>query len=267
MTRRILVTGASSGIGKAIAIRLAGLGMNVFGTSRRGVADAAGPFQMLPLDVRSDDSVHACLEEVNARAGGLDVLVNNAGYALTGAAEETSVEEAMDQFDANFFGVVRMTNAALPALRRGHEPRIVNIGSLVGLMGIPFMPFYTASKFALEGYSEALWHELRPLGIPVSIVEPTWVRSALAASARNAVVSLPAYKVSEAIAMERVDAYVVTGVRPERVANRVVEIIHDPSPQLRYPVGADATWLPRLRAIGPWRLFAAGVRRRFGLTA
>ena len=173
MTQTVLVTGASSGIGKATALLLKREGFTVFGTTRR--PDAVGPqeFPMLGLDVRSDDSVKALFDKV----GRLDVLIDNAGYALTGAAEETTLAEAKAQFETNFFGAVRVVNAALPAMRAARAGKIIIIGSLAGLTAIPFSAFYSATKYALEGYAEALWHELRPFGIAVTLVEPGFVHT------------------------------------------------------------------------------------------
>jgi short-subunit dehydrogenase len=155
MAKVALVTGASSGIGAAVGQLLHQKGFLVFGTSRNAKPVSPNEFPMLRLDVNSDDSVRECVTEIQARAGRVDVLVNNAGYALSGAAEETSVEEAKEQFETNFFGVVRMVKAVLPAMRAAQAGRIINIGSLAGLMAIPYNSFYCGTKFALEAYSEA----------------------------------------------------------------------------------------------------------------
>jgi NAD(P)-dependent dehydrogenase (short-subunit alcohol dehydrogenase family) len=263
MTQTVLVTGASSGIGRATALTLAERGLRVFGTSRRPDAAEPAPFPMLQLDVRSEDSVNACVNEVLARAGRVDVLVNNAGYALSGASEETSIEEAKAQFDTNFWGAVRMVNAVLPGMRKARAGKIISIGSVVGLFAIPFAPFYSASKFALEGYSEALWHELRPFGISVSVIEPAFIHTAIAEASSTAAIALPEYQGPRRRAAKNIMRYVSEGLPPDRVTSRVLEIIADRSPTLRYPVGTDATWLPRLKAIAPWSTFAAGVGRRF----
>jgi short-subunit dehydrogenase len=175
MSQTVLVTGASSGIGRATARLLAERGFTVFGTARKPSPPDEGAksgVTMVALDVRSDESVRACVEQVVAKAGRLDVLVNNAGYSLTGAAEETSVEEAKAQLETNFFGAVRMVNAVLPGMRKAEAGKIINISSLAGSTAIPYSGFYSASKFALEGYSESLWYEVRPFGISVSLVEP-----------------------------------------------------------------------------------------------
>src|SRR2546428_7222444 len=174
----VLVTGASSGAGQATARLLAQHGYRVFGTSRKpaGVESAPG-LEVLELDVRADDSVAACISTVTSRAGRVDVLVNNAGYELAGALEELSMDEARAQFETNFFGVVRMVKSVLPFMHRQKEGRIINVSSLSGLSPIPFMGMYSASKFALEGYTEALRQELKPFGIHVSLIEPAFLKT------------------------------------------------------------------------------------------
>ena len=149
MSQTILVTGASSGIGQATARLLAGRGFTVFGTARKPQSAQSQGVTMVPLDVRSDESVRACVEQVVAKAGGgrLDVLVNNAGYSLTGAAEETNVDEAKAQLETNFFGVVRMVNAVLPGMRAGGAGKIINISSLAGNTAIPFSAFCRLIRF------------------------------------------------------------------------------------------------------------------------
>ena len=151
MSQTILVTGASSGIGQATARLLAQRGFNVFGTARKPESTQSHGVTMVALDVRSDESVRACLAQVMTKAGRLDVLVNNAGYTVTGAAEETSVDEAKAQLETNFFGAVRMVNAVLPGMRAAGAGKVINISSLAGNTAIPYSAFYSASKFALEG--------------------------------------------------------------------------------------------------------------------
>ena len=222
---------------------------------------------MLKLDVNSDESVTAFVREVLARAGRVDVLVNNAGYALTGAAEETSVAEAKDQFETNFFGVVRMTKSVLPTMREARSGRIITIGSLAGIVGIPYNSIYSSTKFALEGYSEALWHELKPFGIGVSLIEPGFVRTAINQSMREPAQHLAAYDGARDRAVAAVDLSVNKGIAPEDVANAVLRAAQSKTPRLRYRVGADSVWLPRLKSLSPWNFFAAGVRRSFNLDA
>src|SRR5947199_4500093 len=160
-----LVTGASSGIGEATAERLAKAGYKVYGTSRRGARTGKRSFEMLSLDVTSDVSVEAAIAEVTRRDGRIDLLVNNAGFSVAPAgAEESSIEQARSIFDTNFFGIVRMTRAVVPYMRYQGSGRIINIGSVLGFLPAPYMALYSATKHAVEGYSEcrALQHGDRP---------------------------------------------------------------------------------------------------------
>jgi short-subunit dehydrogenase len=222
---------------------------------------------MLKLDVNSEDSAKACVEEVLTRAGRLDVLVNNAGFALGGAVEETSIAEAKEQFETNFFGVVRMVKAALPRMREARSGRIITVGSLAGFMAIPYNAFYSGTKFALEGYMEALWFEVKPFGIAVSLVEPGFVRTGINQAARVASERLPAYQGPRDRALAVIDHSVEKGIAPELVARAVFRAAQSKNPHLRYRVGADAVWLPRLKNATPWNFFAYGVRRTFDLDA
>ncbi len=267
MTQTVLITGASSGIGRATAQLLTERGFTVYGTARRPDRATPEQFRLVALDVRSDDSVRACVDQVMSQTGRLDVLVNNAGYALTGAAEETSLAEAKAQFETNFFGTVRMVNAVLPGMRKAGAGRIVNIGSLAGLTAIPFSAFYCATKFALEAYSEALWHELRPFGITVTLVEPGFVHTRMTEAAQLVAGPLPAYEGPRRRVIAAMGRSVERGIAPEQVARCVLRIVESRAPRLCYRVGAEATWLPRLKNAAPWTVFAAGVRRRFAVDA
>jgi NAD(P)-dependent dehydrogenase (short-subunit alcohol dehydrogenase family) len=265
MPPTVLVTGASSGIGAAIAHLFHRRGFMVFGTSRSADPNSLHEFPMLKLDVTSEASVKSCVGELMARAGRLDVLVNNAGFVLAGAAEETSIEEAKEQFETNFFGVARMVNAVLPHMREARAGRILTIGSLAGLMAIPYSAFYSGAKFALEGYMEALWFEVKPFGIMVSLIEPGFVHTPINQATRVAAKPLEAYAGPRDRALAVVDRSVDKGIAPELVAKAVLRAAQNRSPQLRYRVGADARWLPRLKNAAPWNVFASGVRRTFEL--
>src|SRR4029453_9132873 len=176
--RVVLITGASSGVGQSTARLLSQRGDTVLGTSRNSAnAESLAGVEMLSLDVRADDSVQACVEAVHRRCGHLDVLINNAGYEMAGALEELSPEESGAQFETNFFGVVRMVNAVLPSMRQQKRGHIINLSSLSGLSAIPFLGIYSASKFALEGYTEALRHEVKPFNIHVALTEAGFLRT------------------------------------------------------------------------------------------
>src|SRR3954471_12967889 len=182
-----LVTGASSGIGEAAARELVAAGFTVYGTRRKAVAgDQRDGVTFLPLDVTDDTSVAGAVGEVLARSGRIDVLVNNAGFGVTGAAEESSVEQARALFETNVFGLMRVTRAVLPVMRAQGRGRIVNVSSVVGLIPVPFMSLYSSSKHALEGYSESLDHEVREHGVRVLLVEPGFTNTAFDANLATA---------------------------------------------------------------------------------
>jgi len=267
MSQTALVTGASSGIGAATARLFHSRGFTVFGTSRYANSADPAEFPMLPLDVISDASVRDCIDHVLSQTGRVDILVNNAGYALNGAAEETSLAEAKDQFEANFFGAVRTISAVLPSMRQARAGRIINIGSLVGLIAVPYTAFYCATKFALEAYSESLWYELKPFDIGVSLIEPGFIRTSISHAARKAAVSLPDYDEPRNRVIAAIKDGVDKGCSPELVAKAVLHAATSRTPRLRYRVGSDATWLPRVRKAVPWNVFASGLRRQFALDA
>src|SRR2546427_7158344 len=189
-----LVTGASSGIGKAASLALVEAGFEVVGTSRKasGVAQRDG-VTFLDLDVTSDESVSAVVRRVIERFGRLDVLVNNAGTGAAGAAEESSVARDQRVFDINFFGLLRITKAVLPHMRAQASGRIINISSVLGLIPAPYMGIYAATKHAIEGYSESLDHEVREHGVRVLLVEPAYTKTGFDANAMQADMPLPVY--------------------------------------------------------------------------
>lgn len=264
--RVALVTGASRGIGREVARLLAGNGLVVFGTSR--TPSKVGPLdgvEMLSLEARSDDSAAACIDAVVSRAGRIDALINNAGYALSGPVEAATLEEAKDQFETNFWGVVRMVNAVLPGMRERKAGRIINLSSLAGLVPIPFFGFYSASKFALEGYSEALHHELRPLGIQVSLIEPGFLRTSLTREANFPQSRLRAYEPWQGKALSAVERYVSAAPDASLAAEAVWRILEAKSPRLRYRVGKEAMRTYGLRRFAPESMFEKGLRRNFDL--
>ncbi len=261
----VIVTGASSGAGRATARALAARGYRVFGTSRSPAADATPAVEMLPLDVRSDESVAACLAAVSAAAGRLDVLVNNAGFEQAGALEELSLDEARAQFETNFFGVVRMVKAALPLMRQQRSGRIINVSSLSGLSPIPFMGIYAASKFALEGYTEALRMEVKPFGIQVSQIEPGFLRTPMMNHRQVAAQPIADYDPWRQRAYDAIRDYEEKGPGPELVADTVLAILASPKPRLRYLAGGQARLVTRLRWLLPEAAFEQGARRTFRL--
>jgi short-subunit dehydrogenase len=234
----VMVTGASSGIGKAIAEHLAGLGHKVYGTSRKNTTKM-GAVEMIPMEVTDDRSVAEGVARVQKSEGRIDALVNNAGYGIAGAAEETSVQEAQAQFDTNFFGMFRVTKAVLPGMREKRSGLIVNMSSIAGFISIPFQSFYCATKFAIEGFSEALRMELRNFGIRVALVEPGDHRTNFTANRVRTKESQgnSAYREKFDASLGVMERDEQNGPPPEAIARRVGKILSSPAPSLRHPVG------------------------------
>jgi NAD(P)-dependent dehydrogenase (short-subunit alcohol dehydrogenase family) len=260
--RIALVTGASSGIGQATAERLAKAGYTVYGTSRRGGVAGGRSFEMLPLDVTSDESVAAVVQQVMQREGRIDLLVNNAGFGVAPAgAEESSIEQAQSIFDTNFFGIVRMTRAVLPHMRKQGAGRIINIGSVLGLLPMPYGALYAATKHAIEGYSESLDHELRTRGIRVSVVEPAYTKTPFDANFLEPDATLDAYREARVAVSRRVKEVMATADQPGVVADVVLKAADAVRPRLRYAAGGLAGRLTLLRRFAPAGLMDAGIRK------
>lgn len=254
----VLITGASSGIGKRCCEHLVHLGMTVYGTSRSLSKNDGGQFRTFRMDVTDDASVSDGIKQIQSRHGRIDVVVNCAGYGIAGAVEETSPTEAMAQFDTNFFGTHRVCRAVLPMMRQQKDGVIINISSLAGLLAVPFQAFYSASKFAMEGMTEALRMEVRPFGIRVALVEPGDFKSEFPANRINAADSVASKVYSEAL--ERCVGVMreeeKNGKEPDAVARLVERIIGDSSPRLRYTVGPLGERIgPALKSILPYKLY------------
>ncbi|MFM9551915.1 MULTISPECIES: oxidoreductase [Streptomyces] len=257
-----LVTGASSGIGKAAALALAAAGYEVVGTSRNTahVTPVKG-VTFLDLDVTSDDSVTDAVGEVIDRFGRIDVLVNNAGIGSAGAAEESSAAQAQYLFDINVFGVIRMTNAVLPHMRARRSGRIINISSIVGFMPQPYMAVYAASKHAVEGYSESVDHELREYGIRVLLVEPAWTNTAFDAASVRPDQPLGIYAGQRQLFEEYMAGAVKDGDDPAVVAKEIVAAATDAKPKVRYTAGAMTGRVRTMRRVVPTRVFDQQLRK------
>jgi NAD(P)-dependent dehydrogenase (short-subunit alcohol dehydrogenase family) len=257
-----LVTGASSGIGQATAELLAAHGFTVFGTSRTPREDTRS-YTWLPLDVRSDDSVQAAVQSLLAQAGRIDVLVNNAGYVQSGAIEENSVADAQAQLDTNLLGVIRMVKAVLPVMRQQGSGRIINISSIVGHVAPPYAGLYATSKFALEGLSEALSAEVRPFGVSVSLVEPSYVKTPIVSQPPTT--PLAAYTNARQAAQQSLMTNTEKGMEPGAVARAILRAATTTRPRLRYPVGRDGKALLLLKRLLPGSAFERVKRRLFSV--
>lgn len=263
-----LVTGASSGIGEATAERLAIAGYKVYGTSRRGARAGQRSFAMLSLDVTSDASVEAAVSEVMRLEGRIDLLVNNAGFGVAPAgAEESSLDQARAIFDTNFFGIVRMTRAVLPHMRQQGSGRIINIGSVLGLVPQPYGALYAATKHAVEGYSESLDHELRTRGIRVSVIEPAYTKTQFDASLLQPDAKLDEYREIRLAVGKTVTKLMATADDPSIVADVVLKAASADRPKLRYTAGPFAARVRLLRRFAPAGLVDAGIRKGLHLDA
>ena len=257
-----LVTGASSGIGEATAKKLATAGYKVYGTSRRGAQSGQQPFAMLPLDVTSDDSVEAVAKELIQREGRIDLLVNNAGFGVAPAgAEESSIEQAKAIFETNFFGLIRMTRAVVPHMRRQGGGRIINIGSVLGFLPMPYAALYAATKHAVGGYSESLDHELRTRNIRVSVIEPAYTKTQFDANFLAPDSMLDEYHEVRALLNKVLKNVMETADDPTVVADVVLKAAVAAQPKLRYTAGTLANRLRLLRRFAPAGVLDAGIRK------
>ncbi len=263
-SRVVLITGASSGIGRATAELLAARGYRVFG-GVRAAATTRAPVgvELVPLDVRDEASVKACVDEVRSRAGRIDVLINNAGVNLVGAIEETSISQAQALLDTNVLGILRMIQAVLPGMRRQGWGQIVNISSILGFLPAPFMGVYASTKHAIEGLSESLDHEVRAFGIRVVLIEPSYIRTNLDASAAQAEGQIDAYAAQRRRTAAAITHNTNTAPEPKVVAEEVLRSIEGRH-RMRRPIG-QAALLSWLRRLLPARMFEPSLRKAFAL--
>jgi len=262
-----LVTGVSSGIGREIALLLAQSGFRAFGSTRRDDSKLDLPgVQRVALDVTDDASVARTVSAILKETGRIDALVNNAGYALIGSIEESSLPEAKAQFETNFFGVMRLVGAVLPQMRRQGAGRIVNISSVLGFLPAPYVGIYGATKYAMEGYTETLDHEVRRFGIRALLVEPTFTKTSLGNHGVTVQNSLDAYAEEKKTVTAIIQRNIENGTDPRAVAKTVLRALTDRIPRLRYPV-AEGRQLALLRRLIPPAFFDGTFRKQFGLAA
>ena len=260
------ITGASSGIGKAAALALTKAGYLVVGTSRKASPNEVRVgIRMIACDVTSDASVNEAVALAHVELGHIDLLINNAGYALSGAAEESSTEQVRSLFDTNFLGAVRVTNAMLPIMRQQGSGRILNIGSVFGLIPGPFGAYYAATKHALEGYSESLDHEVRQHGIRVAVIEPWATKTSIEANSPQGDRPVAAYAQVLANYRAAFDATMAAGDTPEDVAATIVRAAKAKTPRLRYPSGKAARETAFARRFLPRAMFDMTLRKQFRL--
>ena len=264
--RSALVTGASAGIGKACADQLHAAGWTVTGASRRGTT--SGGWAPLVMDVDEDESVRDGVAGLLAASGRIDAVVAAAGWGLAGAVERCSIQEAKAQLETNFWGCVRVVQQVLPVMRAQRGGRIVLISSIGGVLGIPFQAFYSASKFALEGYGEALAYEVAPFGIHVTLIEPGNVKTSFTASRRMAAAgeqdSVYQAAVSQAVGLMERDE--TNGVPAGDVAAVVRRVLNSQRPPRRVSVGKAGERVGLVaRRLLPFRVFEAAAKGSLGV--
>jgi NAD(P)-dependent dehydrogenase (short-subunit alcohol dehydrogenase family) len=272
MDRVALVTGASSGIGEQTVLQLLDAGFTVYAAARRvermaGLADRGA--HVLGMDVTAEESVAAGIERIAAEGGGVDVLVNNAGYGSYGAVEDVSIDEARRQFEVNLFGLARLVQLVTPGMRERRYGRIVNVSSIGGKFYEPFGAWYHATKFAVEGFSDSLRLELRPFGIDVVIIEPGPVLTEWSEIARDSLLTTSgstAYADHARRAHRVLEEFDKPGraATPEDVARKIRKAVCVRRPAARYPVGRGARLITTSRDLLPDRIFDAVVGRIYG---
>ncbi len=253
----ILITGISSGFGKAMAERLTSDGHKVYGTHRRDVPQIPG-VTYIKADASDDAQVEAAVSRVVEAEGRIDVFINNAGMGVGGPLEFSSLDDARKQMDVNWMGMVRFLHSVIPVMRRQREGKIICISSIGGLIGLPYQGLYSASKFAIEGYCQALRLEVKEFGIKVVVIEPGDFSTGFTAT-RSTVANPEAFEVykSYAKSMASIEHDETSGLKPDVLAAKILEIVRKKNPKYNYIV---ATFLQRLsvlaKTILPPRMFA-----------
>jgi short-subunit dehydrogenase len=238
MSKVVLITGGSSGIGKAVGDYLFHKGYTVYGTSRNPEKIMNSLFPLIELDVRNVESIQTAVAKVIAITKRIDVVINNAGVGITGPLEETPTNEIKSNFETNFFGPIEVIKAVLPQMREQQSGLIINITSIAGYMGLPFRGIYSASKGALEIVSEAISMEVKNFGINVVTMAPGDFATNIAASRYHApVIEGSAYETKYSNTLKQMDEHVDSGSNPNEMAMAIYQIINDKNPKLHYKVG------------------------------
>lgn len=239
MSKVVLITGGSSGIGKSIGEFLHQKGFVVYGTSRNPDKITNSIFPLVALDVRNKESIVKCIAEVIEKSGRLDVVINNAGVGITGPIEEIPTEEIKNNFETNLFGPIEVMKAALPQMRLQQSGLIINVTSIAGYMGLPYRGVYSASKGALELITEALRMEVKAFGIYITNVAPGDFATNIAAGRYHApVVKGSAYEITYGKSLKEMDNHVDSGSNPNEMATAIFAIIQEENPKIHYKVGA-----------------------------
>lgn len=261
----VLVTGVSSGIGRAAAIRFAKSGCRVYGTVRNAAkADGVPGVTLIEMDIRDDASIERGVRSIIAQDKRIDVLVNSAGVTLLGATEEASIAEAQTLFDTNLFGLLRTIKAVLPYMRAQRSGRIVNVSSVLGFLPGPYMALYAASKHAVEGLSETLDHEVRQFGVRVSLVEPSFTKTNLDLNAPQTGSNISDYSQERSLVWAAIQKNVQNAPSPDGVAATIVDAALG-GWKMRHTPKGEASLLAKLRRFMPAAPVEKGIRKTFGL--
>lgn len=239
MSKIVIITGGSSGIGKSIGEFLQDKGCTVYGTSRNPENVQNSKIPLIALDVRDSQSIHRAIGEVIAKSGRIDVVINNAGVGITGPIEEIPTDEMRNNFETNFFGPIEVIKAVLPQMRSQNSGLIINITSIAGYMGLPYRGIYSASKGALELVTEALRMETKQFGIELTNIAPGDFATNIAAGRYHApVIKGSAYEKVYGNTLAEMNTHVDSGSNPIEMAQAVYKIINTSKPKIHYKVGA-----------------------------
>jgi NAD(P)-dependent dehydrogenase (short-subunit alcohol dehydrogenase family) len=239
MSKVVLITGGSSGIGKSIGEFLQKKGFTVYGTSRNPERITTSVFPLIALDVRDKVSIQNAVAAVIAQSGRIDVVINNAGVGITGPIEEIPTEEIKNNFETNLFGPIEVMKAVLPQMRSQQSGLIINITSIAGYMGLPYRGIYSASKGALELITEALRMEVKSFGIQITNVAPGDFATNIAAGRFHApLLKGSAYEIPYGTTLKTMDEHVDSGNNPNEMAEAIFKIIQNPNPKVHYKIGA-----------------------------
>ncbi len=262
----IVITGTTRGIGKALAEELSARGHRVFGTGRTRISEKDIAFTPVIVDITDINSIRRGIKKILSAVDRIDVLINNAGISHCGAVEETPLETMKSIFETNYFGMVRVIQEVLPVMRSHGKGTIINIGSLAGKIGIPFQPHYAASKFAVEGLTESLLHEMRPLGIRVILIEPGDVGTTIWENRKETPMTNSPYRHLlerfHAVKMKEMGASVDP---PEKVAKEIADIVDSGKKGFRFTVAKGSSLISLARKLLPDAIFLRIIARNYDL--
>ncbi len=248
MKQNILITGASSGFGLLIANELHRKGYNVIGTSRNPEkSESKVPFRMIALDLDSEQSISTLPDRIFKEIGQLDILINNAGFLVSGIAEETPIELGRQQLETNFWGTIKVTNAVLPYFRKQKFGKIITVGSIIGLVSFPNAAYYAASKHALEGYFKALRYELSEFNISVAMIEPSAFKTNIVDNSSTPLNKIEDYNPLRRKIEKFTNELVTQAEDPAIVASKVLKVVETDKPKFRNIVGKGTSVLINLQ--------------------